>query len=188
MDLRHEIDEKYNSNAWRKWRWEQTINWLFTDSFNDIQNSDGILDIGDRSGFSDLFEDRFHCYCTNTNIDLDNLTLTPHGSYGSIFAFEIIEHLMNPLLFLQWCKLNLEEGGVIYLSTPMNRWGWFKDRIHHFHEFERHELQALFDKAGLRILNEKIINPVPLRSIFTGFRPIFRYLIKRNILLKLRIK
>jgi len=37
---------------------------------------------------------------------------------SAITAFEIIEHVYSPNHFLNWCSENLEEGGILFLTTP----------------------------------------------------------------------
>lgn len=64
---------------------------------------------------------------------------------------EILEHLENPLLFLQKLKNLLAKGGEVFVTAPINA-----PAIDHIYLFKHpDELRALFDKAGLFIKQEE---------------------------------
>lgn len=79
-----------------------------------------VLDCGEPNLLKSMFEDRFSIEIESTgSIDLDCCSI--EGVYDYILAFEIIEHLMNPLFFLQQIKSVLKKQGSLYLSTPINK-------------------------------------------------------------------
>ncbi len=49
--------------------------------------------------------------------------------YDIILACEILEHLENPLLFLESLKSKLNENGIIIITTP-NGYGWSENESH----------------------------------------------------------
>lgn len=130
-----------------------------------------ILDCGERNPINDLIEKKFIVKIKNTVGDLDVATID--GKYDYVLAFEIIEHLMNPLWLLLQIKNALKPGGTLYLSTPINK-PKFLWRHDHFHEFDEYRLRALVERAGFEIVrNER-------RRFYsiTGVRPIIRALLK----------
>ena len=186
MDLRHKIDNEYNSDPRHIKQWDMTIEWL--EQFN-IKGQ--CLDCGDKTDFTDMIDYAF--------VDIDviyHTTQNLNWGYGrtyryclnNAFAFEIIEHLLNPLTFMIYLKNNVSRKGFVYLSTPINRPNWIRNKDRHFHEFNYNELMHLIDEAGFKVVDEKIINPSV--KWWTGFRPFLRKFFScgNNILLRLKRK
>ena len=174
---RSSIDTDYISSQHVLIRWEKTLAFL-----NKEKNVNTGLDIGDRTPFTDQLEKYFNCTFDNTNIDLDEEHLT--GKYDIITAFEIIEHLFNPLHLLLEIKSILNEGGTLYVSTP--KWKpYFLWSNEHFHEMGYDRLHSLIDRAGFCIIREKQIRIQPIWFYFTGIRPILRFIFERHLILKL---
>jgi ubiquinone/menaquinone biosynthesis C-methylase UbiE len=71
-------------------------------------------------------------------------------SFDSILAGEVIEHVPNPLRFIQECGRVLKQGGILALSTP-NKKSWL-NRITHSYEMPLH--LSLFDILSLKNLLE----------------------------------
>ena len=183
MQPRHKIDKEYEANPRHLRRWKLTIDYLM--KFGVYGRC---LDCGDRTTMTDMMEDTFKVNIDNTEHDLDT-----HRSndcfYDNIFAFEVIEHLLNPLVFIQWAYRHLNWGGNLYISTPINRPKWMRNKEWHFHEFNYNELVHLIDVAGFKIVDEKRINCTKWYYAFTGFRPLLRVLgYDKNILLRLKRK
>jgi len=130
-----------------------------------------VLDCGERSLLTGIIEEKFKIKIKNTPGDLDILPI--EGFYDFILAFEIIEHLMNPLWFLMQIKKALKPNGKFYLSTPVNKpkFLWRRD---HFHEFDEYRLNILLEKAGFEVVRKE-----RKRFYFiTGIRPIIRLVLK----------
>jgi len=92
---------------------------------------------------------------------------------GTLLCFEILEHLFNPLFFLNGCRESLKENGVLYLSTPGRpHFLWTE---HHFHEIDDTRILWLFDKAELEIIKKKKIRLYRgLKFHLSGIRPLIR--------------
>lgn len=130
-----------------------------------------VLDCGERSLLTRLIEERFNVVVQNTSGDLDMIPMA--GRYDFILAFEIIEHLMNPLWFLWQVKRALKPDGTLYLSTPINKPTFFW-RPDHFHEFDEYRLDRLIERAGFEIMRRE-------RKRFyriNGLRPLIRWVLK----------
>ena len=184
MQPRNKIDDNYNNDPRHRRQWGMTIEWL---KQFDIKGQ--CLDCGDYSNFTDMIDYAFVeiNWKENTFHNLDWRYGRATAVYNNIFAFEVIEHLLNSLNFMTYLKNNVSKKGFVYLSTPINRPNWMRNKELHFHEFNYNELMHLIDVAGFKVVDEKIINPTPF-SI--GFRPILRMLGigGRNILLRLKRK
>ncbi|HEX6983249.1 MAG TPA: methyltransferase domain-containing protein [Balneolaceae bacterium] len=131
-----------------------------------------ILDIGGPNRLSNLMQ-QGGFDVTNTNFDLDKKpqSLQKYSS-DAITAFEVLEHLVNPLDVLQNVTADR-----LFASVPLNIWfskthynendPW--DR--HFHEFEDWQFDWLLDHAGWKVIRkEKWTSP----SFILGIRPVLR--------------
>ncbi len=187
MNPRHEITKEYNSNPRHQRRWELTIEWL-----KQFGIKGKCLDCGDFSELTFAIALNFIVKIKNTIHNLDEGNHSTWGRYefgfDNIFIFEVIEHLLNPLVFLDWVEQSLKNDGNVFLSTPINRPKWMRNKELHFHEFNYNELCYLIDESGFKIVDEKRINCTTWKMI-TGFRPLLRFFgIDKNILLRLRRK
>ena len=157
-------------------RWEKTRVFL-----NNYKANTG-LDIGDRTPFTDQLEYVFNCSFENTTFDLDEGKL--EGEYDIVTAFEIIEHLFNPLHLLTEIAGILKDGGKLYLSTPKGKpyFLWSED---HFHEMNEKSILALIERAGFRVIRKEEIRIYPFKFYFTGIRPLLRFIFEKHLLLEL---
>ena len=112
----------------------------------------------------------------NTNIDLDTGKIK--GEYDVITAFEIIEHLYNPLWCLEQIRQGLLENGRLYLSTPVGK-PYFLWSPSHFHEIHQKRLNFLFKRAQFHIIRQDTFKIHPTYFYFTGFRPFLRGIFER---------
>jgi SAM-dependent methyltransferase len=140
------------------------------------------LDIGERNPLTEILENYYAIKIENTNVDLDVEKLS--GKYDTIFCFEVIEHLYNPLHLLLEIHKILNDKGQLYLSTPKGKphFLWFK---HHFHEIYEPELRSLFIRAGFTISRLKYFRVIPIWKGFAGFRPFIRMLFQRKCMVEL---
>lgn len=142
-----------------------------------IDRNDRILDLGAENDFSRLLvADGFTVI--NTAVDLDREPQAISSEQATVCtAFEILEHLVNPLGVLE--KLPCDR---LFASVPLSLWfapayrsktdPW--DR--HFHEFEDWQFDWLLEHAGFTIVRrEKWTSPV----LKPGFRPLLRWFTPR---------
>ncbi len=141
------------------------------------------LDIGTRNPLTEILEKHFSKKIQNTDIDLDTGSLV--GQFDTIFCFEVLEHLFNPLHFLQEVYKVLKKDGRLFLSTPKGKphFLWFK---YHFHEFYQRELINLIKRSGFKIVRMKYYRIYPVWNGLTGFRPFLRFLLQKKCLLELK--
>ena len=71
--------------------------------------------------------------------------------YETILCFQVIEHLLNPLLFLSECRNFLTDDGILYVSYPahLTKMYWNSG---HFHEYDRSRFLYLIKEAGFKVV------------------------------------
>jgi 2-polyprenyl-3-methyl-5-hydroxy-6-metoxy-1,4-benzoquinol methylase len=84
--------------------------------------------------------------------------LATDESFDVISAFDLVEHVPDPIGFLRQCRDHLRPGGTIAVSTPDtghllralmgSRWPMLQP-MQHLHLFSKRALQRAFESAGL---------------------------------------
>ena len=118
--------------------------------------------------------------------DLNETVQAPHGSYGTILCFEVIEHIMNPLNFMRQLRALMVPGGVVYISTPRLPLMSILSSTYHFTEYKPAQLTQLFRWAGFLVERECVFSVFPWWYIILGFRPAWRVLFQRYVVFRLR--
>lgn len=143
-----------------------------------------VLDIGERNPLLETLEKHYSISGDSTNIDLDIEEL--NGEYDTVFCFEVLEHLFNPLHLLLEIKKILKKDGVLYLSTPKGK-PHFLSWKHHFHEIYERDLLALFKRAGFKVNKLSYHRIRPFGKVI-GFRPLLRFFLERKTVVELIIE
>ena len=127
-----------------------------------------------------LIENHFKCSIDSIDWDFnENTNIT--NKYDTILCFEVLEHVMNPLLFLEQLKKLLKKYGIIYMSTPY-QFPQILKAIHHYHEIPTDRLIWLFNAANLKIVESgKLTIAGNWYNHINGIRPIMRYFQKTRI-------
>ena len=160
-------------------RWRYTKNFVQKHLNRGLSNN--ILDIGQENEFAKQMGTYFQMNCYFTTGDLDygllidakDKQLNELVPFYYVFCFEVLEHLMNPLLFLENLKKFISEKTQIFVSVPRRpRFLWTET---HFHEFSEGRIQHLFQSAGYKVMaHEWHISWYDPWFYFTGIRPFLR--------------
>lgn len=102
----------------------------------------------------------------------------PSHSFDIITAFDIIEHLDAPYLFLRSCQAILKPQGLLILTTPnINSWERFlhptswsgcRDQQHKT-LFNKYSLAFILERSGFQVLRQK--SPVRAFSFLGILQP-----------------
>jgi len=147
-----------------------------------------VLDLGPPNALARAFERRDGVRLEFTDLhDLDRERLAAFrpGPFATVTAFEILEHVLNPLFVLDGCREVLRPNGTLYVTVP-RRSGceWlFGKSPEHFHEFALDELRWLLDKAGFQIESLTTANTSALGP---GVRPFLRRMLRNLALVRAR--
>ena len=164
--FRNKTDSAYSNKPATIIRWKKSLEFI-----GDNFSFKSALDIGDRSGLTEMMESKYQIKFDNTKEDLDSVTLS--GDYDLVTSFEVLEHLFNPLFHLSQIKEVLSDSGKLILSTPLSkpRFLWSKE---HFHEMSITSIEALFHEAELKIVRKEFFRVHPIFFYVKGIRPLLR--------------
>ena len=111
-----------------------------TEHFKNKKSLDGVLKI-------DIAEKNF-----------DSLYKHFLGTFDSLLALNVIEHIEDDSSALQNCKKLLKEHGTLIILVPSYQWLYcrFDRELGHFRRYNRNSLRKLTDTGGLKA--EKMFN------------------------------
>jgi trans-aconitate methyltransferase len=129
-------------------------------------------------------------YCKNTyNFgtwyadDFENTHLSQDVKSKLIISSDVIEHLMNPNLLLEYIKSRLDGKGVVILSTPerdslrgVN--SNYSPNKHHIREWNYAEFEKYLESQGFEILDHFLQFPIKMKCSRIFFNEIIRRAIK----------
>lgn len=80
--------------------------------------------------------------------------LPPNRTYEAITAFDILEHILDPVPTLRAMRLALAPGGILICTVPAFSflWGPHDNMNHHYRRYSRRCLTTHLEQAGYRIL------------------------------------
>jgi len=162
-DLEKSKDYKYLI----QWNHLKALNFL-----NNFKNIKSLLDIGTFNGFFVKFlrEKGYNAFGTDFNEDAINVGIINYDlknflstkienfdlkKFECISAFEVIEHLEDPNIFLKNIYALIEDNGIIIISCPNNKMLW---RVqvdyppHHLSRFSPQSLNAIIEKNGFNVI------------------------------------
>ena len=143
-----------------------------------LPRSTKILDLGTPNPLSELLKQQGYEVENTKGEDLDtDPEAIKNYSATAVTAFEIFEHLLNPLSILKCLPTDR-----LIASIPLRLWfaNAYRSKTdewdRHFHEFEDWQFDWLLEKAGWNIIRrEKWTSPV----YQLGVRPILRFFTPR---------
>jgi len=137
-----------------------------------------VLDIGTPNAFSEILKKEGYDVCNTKGEDLDDRPEIISAYHTNVAtAFEIFEHLINPLGVLRHIQAPVLFASIplrLWFATayrnPANRWD------QHYHEFEDWQFDWLLEKGGWKIVRRaRWTSPVSA----LGIRPLLRLVTPR---------
>lgn len=83
----------------------------------------------------------------------DLFTYIPKQKVGTVFCFEVIEHIKNDKGAFRKIRKMMKKNGKFIMSVPahMSMWGEIDEIGGHFRRYEKKKLQSLLKKSGFEI-------------------------------------
>lgn len=115
--------------------------------------------------------------------DFESSHLSNNIKSKLIISSDVIEHLINPNLLLNYIKSKIEKDGVIILSTPerdlLRGPGCnYSPNKHHVREWSYKEFELYLESQGFEILDHFLQYPIRMRFGKIFFNEIVKRLIK----------
>jgi len=143
-----------------------------------------VLDIGPANEFGRELAEFCRVEIVNTDGDLDFDAWqpdrpAPDGGFPMVFAFEVIEHMMNPLFFLVRLRRFCAPAARVFITYPLRPRFFWSDI--HWHEIDRRRFHFLVDQAGYEIVRyEERLLWREWSFYLTGLRPFLRLTLGRT--------
>jgi len=141
-----------------------------------------VLDIAEPNMTGEVLSEQLGVETHNTYGDLNYALIAPGNSYRAVWMFEVIEHLMNPLLCLGNIHSITTDDVDFFLSYP-SRPKWLWNDKDHFHEYDSRRWNLLLEESGWQVVRKK---PVYLFHRKIGIRPIIRNFLPVTTIYQLR--
>jgi hypothetical protein len=135
-----------------------------------------VLDIGCRNTLGQVIEKMTGLELINTHGDLNYpgwCSDNDNRLFKTIICSEVIEHLLNPALFLERLKLFCALDCNVYIFYPLRpRWFWTEG---HFHEYDRKRFLYMLDYCGYEVIKYKweFRKQEDWKYYLGGIRPLF---------------
>lgn len=109
-----------------------------------------------------------------TNWDLDRVYfINSSKMYDYIFCLDVLEHLMNPLLFLSVMKQFCCPIVITYPHRPFVPF-WYP---HHFHEYSNKAFNTLLEHSGWKVVKHETFSYYQQWwKFFNGIRPVIKFI------------
>ena len=142
-----------------------------------VEALDRCIDVGESNPKMELIKRKMGFEADQLVVDdLNFARLDGHGKYDVIFALDLLEHLQNPLWFMNEIKGMLNPRGRIYLMVPCN-WRWLWMEGHYFELDHAHLEKWIVRPLEMRIArSQRIRFMMDWRAIWIGVRPLVKYL------------
>ena len=124
-------------------------------------------------------------YWEGTKGDLDREWLCDLHRCDLVLMTEVIEHLLNPLKFMEELAQRVEFKSMVLTWPARPSWLWTEG---HFHEMRLDRFELLCKMAGYEIIEvKKGTAPETWYNRFRGIRPFFRSFVQTHYMAHLKL-
>ena len=133
-----------------------------------LQNGSDITLSDLRDNYTDILKNKFKQYSNLKGIitldlvdaDFENKYSHLLGTFDTVYALNVVEHIGNDELAIANCKKLLKEHGNIVILVPAYQFLYnrFDKELEHFRRYTKKTLNALFEKNNLEVIKSSYFN------------------------------
>jgi SAM-dependent methyltransferase len=100
-------------------------------------------------------------YATSIGLNVTDSLMRVDGTFDGLSLFHVLEHVAEPVPFLESCSEKIRTGGLLYVRVPDfttvwrrifgQQWIWFQPHLHALHYTPR-ALSLLLEQRGFELL------------------------------------
>ena len=165
-----------------KRRWKQTLKRV-----SEFSPKGDVLDIAGPSEFGMRMAKKLNLeYRTTKQVDLNyDWYFDFQDEYKNVFCFEVLEHLINPLVFLNNLKSRLYDRSLVFITYPYQT-RFFKGK-NHWKEFTKEEFKTLAELSGFKVVHyDSFRNYLTPMIYLSGIRPLIKLVMSILGLIKIQ--
>ena len=133
-----------------------------------LQNGSDITLSDLRDNYTDILKNKFKQYSNLKGIitldlvdaDFENKYSHLLGTFDTVYALNVVEHIGNDELAIANCKKLLKEHGNIVILVPAYQFLYnrFDKELEHFRRYTKKTLNSLFEKNNLEVIKSSYFN------------------------------
>ena len=117
-------------------------------------------------------------------VDADFDTKYKHhlGSFDTVFALNVIEHIENDGLAIANCKKLLTQNGNLIILVPAYQWLYnnFDKELYHYRRYTAKRMSALFTKSEIPVVRSFYFNTFGIAGWYFSGKMMKKKIIPRN--------
>jgi 2-polyprenyl-3-methyl-5-hydroxy-6-metoxy-1,4-benzoquinol methylase len=92
------------------------------------------------------------------------------GTFDSLFALNVVEHIKDDSLAIRNCKKLLKPGGRMVILVPAYQalFNGFDKALEHYRRYNKKSLKALFQQAGMDITHSQYFNLIGIAGWYVS--------------------
>jgi len=92
------------------------------------------------------------------------------GSFDSVFALNVVEHIFDDQLAISNCYKLLKPGGHLVILVPAYQWLFndFDTQLEHYRRYTRNRLESLFMSSNFSIYHSQYFNAAGIAGWFVS--------------------
>jgi len=144
-----------------------------------IQNKQDIILSDLRANYLEALTKRFpkfdqnnFCLLDLVDQDFDEKYKNKFNSYDTIFAINVVEHILDDDQAIKNCHKLLKRGGHLIILVPayQSLYNRFDKELEHYRRYNQKSLNDLFEHANFKIIKEQYFNAVGIMGWYISGR------------------
>lgn len=102
--------------------------------------------------------------------DFDKKFAKHFGSFDTVFALNVVEHIFDDQLAVSNCNKLLKSGGKLIVLVPAYQWLYnnFDTELEHYRRYTRKQLESIFTNNSFNIFRSQYFNAAGIAGWFVS--------------------